>query len=76
MEAQFENAHNAHTYLHVWVPICYAQSVLINKISASELRGKFVMKSALLVGGCCLPRGVSRSQTGEGGLKWRAGLEL
>ncbi len=32
-----------------WKPICKAQSVLINKISASELSRKFI-KSALMVG--------------------------
>ncbi len=36
-------------FLHVWRPILYAQSVLINIISASELSRKFI-KIALLVG--------------------------
>ncbi len=40
---------NAYTFLHVWVPICMPQSVLVNKISASELRRKFI-NSVLLVG--------------------------
>ncbi len=45
MKAQLE-------YMHISArsaPIFYAQSVLINKISASELSRKFI-KSALLVG--------------------------
>ncbi len=37
-----------HDFAHL-VPIFFAQSVLINKISASELSRKFI-KSALLVG--------------------------
>ncbi len=39
----------AYTFFARLALICYAQSVLINKISASELSRKFV-KSALLVG--------------------------
>ncbi len=49
MEAPSECIHIAYTFLHVWVPILYAQSVLINKTSASEISRKFI-KSALLVG--------------------------
>ena len=49
MGAQSEYVHVAHTFLAHLAPLLYAQSVLRNKISASELRRKF-MKSALLVG--------------------------
>ncbi len=49
MEAQSEYVHVAYTFLHVLAPICYARSVLVNKISASELSRKSI-KSALLVG--------------------------
>ncbi len=52
MEAHLEYLHTRCInvfFAHV-VPICmYAQSVLINKISASELSRKF-LKRALLVG--------------------------
>ncbi len=40
---------HARFILHVLAPIFYARSVLVNKISASELSRKF-FKSALLVG--------------------------
>ncbi len=51
MEAQSEYVvHIAHTFSHdLFRTICYAQTVLSNKISASELRRKLI-KSALLVG--------------------------
>ena len=38
-----------HTCLGMFSPDLHAQSVLVNKISASELRRKFI-KGALLVG--------------------------
>ncbi len=59
MEAQSEYVHVAHTwfffffFLQVWRADLHAQSVLINKISASELSRKFI-KSALVVGHCPL----------------------
>ncbi len=43
IEAQLECAHVAYTVLHVWAPDLYAQSVLHDKISASELRKKFIV---------------------------------
>ncbi len=49
VEAQFEYVNIACMFLHVWHRFVHAQSVLINKISASELRQKFI-KRALLVG--------------------------
>ena len=49
MEAQSEHVHVAYTLLHVLATILYPQSVLIDKISASELSRKYI-KSALLVG--------------------------
>ena len=49
MEAQPEYVHVARTFFARSAPICYAQSVLINKVSASEVSRKFT-KSALLVG--------------------------
>ncbi len=49
MEAQLEYTHIAHTFLHVWHLNLYAQPMLVNKISASELSRKFI-KNALLVG--------------------------
>ncbi len=49
MEAQSENVHVACTFLTRFGTDSYAQSVHINKISASELSRKFI-KSALLVG--------------------------
>ena len=49
MEARSEYSHVACTFLHVWRPILHAQSMLIDKISASELSRKFI-KSALSVG--------------------------
>ena len=49
MEAQSEHAHIAlHVFAHFGADL-HARSVLINKISASELRRKLI-KSALLVG--------------------------
>ena len=41
MEAQSEHVRVAHTSLHVWAPICHAQSGLIDEISASELSQEF-----------------------------------
>ena len=49
MDDRLECIHIAYVILHGLVPILYAQSVLINKVSASELSRKFI-KSALLVG--------------------------
>ncbi len=49
MEAWSEHVHVACTFFARLVPILYAQSVLSNKISGSEIRRKFI-KSALLVG--------------------------
>ncbi len=50
MQAQSEHVHVACMFLLVWCPLAlYSVGVLINKISASELRRKFI-KSALLVG--------------------------
>ncbi len=54
MEAQSEYAHIACTFFARSVPILYAQSVISNKISASELSQKFI-KGALLVGSVCQP---------------------
>ncbi len=50
MEAQLEYVHVACTLFSRLAPDLRAQSVLSNKISALELRRKFI-KSALLVGG-------------------------
>ncbi len=44
-----QNGSSLHTHLHTFGTNLYAQSVLINKISSSELSWKFI-KSALLVG--------------------------
>ncbi len=52
MEAQSECLHVAYMFLTFGADL-HAQSVLINKISASELRQKFI-KSALLVGSASL----------------------
>ncbi len=49
MEAQSEYVHVAHTFFCIFGADLHAQLVLINKISASELRRKSI-KSALLVG--------------------------
>ncbi len=49
MEAQLEYVHNAYMFFARLAPILHAQSVLISKISASELSRKFI-ESALLVG--------------------------
>ncbi len=49
MEGQLEHIHVAHTSLHVSVLTLHAQSMLINKASASEL-GRKLVRSALLVG--------------------------
>ena len=49
MEAQSEYVHVAHTFWHVLAPTCMLSRCLSTKISASELRRKFI-KSALLVG--------------------------
>ncbi len=49
MEAQSEYVHIPCTYFRTFGADLYAQSVIINKISASELSQKFI-KSALLVG--------------------------
>ena len=49
MEAQLEYIHDAYTFFACLAPDLYAQSVLIKKNSASELKRKFI-KSALLVG--------------------------
>ncbi len=49
MEARPEYVDIAYLLFARLAPICDARSVLINKISASELRRKFI-KSALLVG--------------------------
>ena len=50
MEAQSENVHIAYTFLHVWPRlVTYVRSVIINKISASELSRIFI-KCELLVG--------------------------
>ena len=49
MEARSKYAHVAHTFLHACARILYAQSALINKISASELSRNFI-KGALSVG--------------------------
>ncbi len=49
METQSEYVHVACTLRARLVPILHAQSVLSNKISASELRRKFI-EGALLVG--------------------------
>ncbi len=48
MEAQLEYA--SHTHFCTFGTDLYAQSVLIDKISASEFSRKFITKSALLVG--------------------------
>ncbi len=50
MEAQSEYVHIAHTFFFcTFGADLYAQSVIIHKISASELSRRFI-KSALLVG--------------------------
>ncbi len=49
MEAQLEYIHIAYMFLHVWHPDLFAQSALINKISASWLSRKFI-EGPLLVG--------------------------
>ena len=49
-KAQLENTHSSKHIFARLAPICsYAQAVLSNKISASELSRKFI-KSAFLVG--------------------------
>ena len=50
MEAQSEYARVAHTFLHAWRRLVMLGRVLVSKISASELRRKSIIKSALLVG--------------------------
>ncbi len=58
MEAQSEYVRVAHTFFAHFSADLYAQSVISYKISASELRRKFI-KSASLVGSWChwqLPR--------------------
>ena len=47
MEAQLEHVHTP--FLHLLAPILYAQSVIIDEISASELTRKLT-KGPLLVG--------------------------
>ncbi len=54
MEAQLEYIHIADTFFCTLGTDLYAQSVIINKISESELSRKFI-KSALLVGLANLP---------------------
>ncbi len=49
MEAQSEHVRIAYTFFACFRADLYAQSVIINKVSASELRRK-IIKSALLVG--------------------------
>ncbi len=49
IEAQSEYVHPAHTFFARFGADLHAQSVLVNKISASELWRKFT-KGALLVG--------------------------
>ncbi len=49
MEAQSEYVHMLHTHFCMFGADLYAQPVLINKTSASELSRKFI-KSVLLVG--------------------------
>ena len=49
MEAQLEHVRVAYTFYAGLAPTCMLQSVIGNKISASELSRKFI-KSALLVG--------------------------
>ncbi len=48
MEAQSEYVHNAYMLLHIWCRFVYAQSVITNKVSASEPSGKFV--KSIIVG--------------------------
>ena len=55
MEAQSEHVHVACTFSHVWAPFRMLSRCLLTKISASELRRKFIM-SALLVGEVLLYR--------------------
>ncbi len=52
MEAQLEYVYTLHTCFCMFGADLYAQSVLINKVSASELSRKLI-KSALLVGYKC-----------------------
>ncbi len=47
--ARLEHARVACTFLHVYAPICMLSRCFRDKVSASELRRKFI-KSALLVG--------------------------
>ncbi len=75
MEAPSEHVHIAYMFLHVLASIWHAQSVLSDKISASELRGKSI-KYALLAGQVALvtrclvvPAGwLGASAMAEGGL--------
>ena len=55
MEAQSEHVHVTCTFFALFGTDLHAQSVLSDKISASELRRKF-MKSAFLVGEVLLLR--------------------
>ncbi len=54
MEAQLKHVYTLHTNFCTFAVDLYAQLVLINKISASELSRKFI-KSKLLVGYLLLP---------------------
>ncbi len=49
MEAQLEHACVAHTFWHIFVPICMLGWCSFSNISASELSWKFI-KSECLVG--------------------------